>query len=561
MRKKGLCKLITLAMCISITASIFTGCGKTQPQASGDNTQQNSSAAPAKLKDTQSIVYNVGQEPDTIDPGLQTAIGSSTIANQVFEGLMRLDENNKPVPAAAEKVDFDQSAPTKYVFHIRKDAKWSDGKALSAKDFEYAWKRVLDPKTASDYANQLYYLKNGKAFNAGTAKAEDVGVKAVDDNTLQVELEVPTTYFLQLCSLATLFPVRQDVIEKNPEKWATQADTYIGNGPFKMTSWTHDASCEFVKNDNYWNKGEVKLEKMKFVMIAQQSSALAAFETGEIDYLDDLPANDIQRLTDEKKATSVPYIGNYYISLNNKLDALKDPKVRKALSLAIDRPTLVKAVWKDPRKPATALVPYGMPDADATKEFRTVGGDYYNPSGDIAQAKKLLAEAGYPDGKGFPTLEYAYNKNETHASIAQAVQDMWKKNLGVDVKLNEVDWKVFVPQRKSGNYQISRDGWIGDYMDPMTFMDLFITGDGNNDPKYSNPKYDELIANAKKEADPAKRMQILHDAEKIFMDDMPMIPVAFYVSNIACQNYVKNVRKVPTGMMYFDRAYVDGKGK
>lgn len=561
MRKKGLSKLITMAMCISITASIFTGCGKTQPQADNAGTQQNSAAAPATLKDAQSIVYNVGQEPDTIDPGLATSIGASTISNQVFEGLMRLDDTNKPVPAAAEKVDYDQSAPTKYTFHIRKDAKWSDGKAVSAKDFEYAWKRVLDPKTASDYANQLYYLKNGKEFNAGKAKAEDVGVKAVDDSTLQVELAVPTTYFLQLCCLATLFPVRQDVVEKDSEKWATKPDTFIGNGPFKMTAWTHDDSIEFVKSDSYWNKKEVKLDKMKFVMIAQQSSALAAFETKSIDYLDDLPANDIQRLVDAKLATSVPYIGNYYISLNNKLDVLKDPKVRKALSLAIDRPALVKAVWKDPRKPATGLIPYGVADADSSKEFRTVGGDFYDPKGDIAQAKKLLAEAGYPDGKGFPAFEYAYNKNETHAAIAQAVQNMWKQNLGIDVKLNEVDWKVFIPQRKSGNYQMSRDGWIGDYMDPMTFMDLFITGDGNNDPKYSNPKYDELIASAKKEADPAKRMQILHDAEKIYMDDMPMIPVAFYVSNIACQPYLKGVRKVPTGMMYFDRAYVDGKGK
>lgn len=547
MNKRGFIKTITLTLCMAFTASVFSGCST------------GGTKSDTKTKEDQSIVYNLAAEPDTIDPSLLTTIEGMTIANQVFEGLMRLDDNNKPVVAAAEKVDYDAANPTKYVFHLRKDAKWSDGKAVTAHDFEYAWKRVLDPKTASDYANQLYYLKNGQAFNSGKAKAEDVGVKAVDDYTLNVELEVPTPYFLQLCALSTLMPVRQDIVEKNSEKWTLDTATYVGNGPFKMTSWTHDASMEFVKNDNYWNKAQVKLDKMKFVMIVQNTSALAAFETGEVDYIDNIPTNDIPKLVSDKKVTTVPFIGNYYISLNNKLKGLDDAKVRKALSLAIDRTLLIKAVWQDPRKPATGWIPYGIADADASKQFRTVGGDFYDPKGDVAEAKKLLAEAGYPDGKGFPELEYAYNKNETHAKVAQAVQDMWKKNLGINVKLTEVDWKVFVPQRKAGNYQICRDGWIGDYMDPMTFMDILVSTDANNDPKYKNPKYDELVSSAKKESDPAKRMQIIHDAEKVMMNDMPLIPVAFYVSNVACKSYVKGARKIPTGMMYFDRAYVEGK--
>lgn len=548
MNKKSLSKKLTMALCIVLAMATLSGCGS-------------KTSVKETTKDEQSIVYNLKEEPDTIDPGLLTTVDGMTVANQVFEGLTRLDETNKAVPAAAEKIDYDPANPTKYVFHIRKDAKWSDGKALTANDFEYAWKRVLAPKTASDYANQLYYLKNGQAYNSGKAKASDVGVKAIDANTLEVNLESPTPYFLQLCALSTLMPVRQDIVEKAPEKWALTPATYVGNGPFKLTSWTHDASMDYVKNENYWNKAQVKLDKMKFVMIVQTTSALAAFETGEVDYLDEVPTNDIPKLISDKKAVSVPYIGNYYISLNNKIKGLDNVKVRKALSLAIDRSLLIKAVWKDPRKPATAWIPYGITDSDATKQFRTVGGDFYKGTADVAAAKKLLAEAGYPNGKGFPVLEYAYNKNETHAKVAQAVQDMWKKNLGITVKLTEVDWKVFVPQRKSGNYQISRDGWIGDYMDPMTFMDILVTNNGNNDPKYSNLKYDALIASAKVEKDPAKRMVTIHDAEKILMDDMPMIPVAFYVSNVACKTYVKGVRKIPTGMMYFDRAYVEGKSK
>jgi oligopeptide transport system substrate-binding protein len=355
-------------------------------------------------------------------------------------------------------------------------------------------------------------------------------------------------------------PVRKDIVEANPEQWTQKPETYIGNGPFKMTEWVHDSHISFVKNENYWNKSKVKLDKLKFVMIVQSSSGLAAFETGEVDYIDDIPTNDIPRLLQEKKMVVTNYIGTYYICPNNKKRVLNDPKVRKALSLAIDRPLLIEAVWKDGRKPATAWVPYGITDVDPAKQFRDVGGDYYDGKGNIEEAKKLLAEAGYPDGKNFPQLEYAYNNNETHAKIAQAVADMWKKNLGITVKLNEVDWKVFVPQRKAGDYEISRHGWIGDYMDPMTFLDLFVTGDGNNDPKFENTQYDELVRGAKRESDPTKRMQMLHQAEDILIkENMAIIPVAFYVRDVCMKPYVKGVHQVPTGTIYFDRAYVEGK--
>lgn len=552
MVKKKLSKVLVVATTIIMTATILAGCSKPTTTTPGTDTN--------KPKDEQSIVYNLGAENDTYDPGLGTTVGTATVVNQVFEGLMRLNDQNVPEPAVAEKVDFDAANPTKYTFHLRNNAKWSDGQQVKASDFEYAWKRVLNPETASGYANQLYYLKNGAAYNGKKATADQVGVKAKDDLTLEVELENPTPYFLQLCSLPTLMPVRKDVVEKDKEKWATKAETYIGNGPFKAASYTPDKEFQFVKNDNYWNKAKVKLDKMKFVMIVQESSALSAFETGEVDYIDAVPSNDIPRLTKEGKVVAVPYIGNYYICLNDKKESLKDERVRKALSLAIDRQILIDKVWQDSRKPATGFVPEGFADSDASKMFRAVGGDMIPSKGDVEQAKKLLAEAGYPDGKGFPTLEYAYNKSEVHSKIAQAVQDMWKKNLGIEVKLNEVEWKVFTPQRRAGNFDIARDGWIGDYLHPMTMLDIFVTGDGNNHAQYSNPKYDELILGAKKEKDPAKAMSMLHDAEKILInDDMAVVPVAFYVSNVACKSYVKGVRKTPVGMMYFDRAYVEGK--
>lgn len=562
MHSKLLNRLLAFAFCIAILASMLAGCGNSQTQSSGESTGQSTQqTTPAPAKDKQYLIYNIGQEPDTIDPGLETAVNAANVCNQVFEGLMTLDKDNNPVPACAESVDYDPKNPVKFVFHLRKGLKWSDGKPLTAADFEYTWKRVLNPETAADYAQYLYYLKNGEAYNSKAAKAEDVGVKATDELTLEVELEYPTSYFLQLCTFPTLMPVRQDIVDKDPEKWTQSPDTYIGNGPFKMKEWVHDSYIELVKNENYWDAANVKLEGMRFVMVTSSTQALTAWEAGEIDYIDDIPTPEIPRLLKEGKMVTAPYIGTYYIAVNCQKPVLNDPRVRKALALAIDRPALIESVWKDGRKPATAWIPYGISDADPSKQFRDVGGDYYDPKGNVAEAQRLLAEAGYPGGKGFPEFEYAYNKNDTHIMIAQAVQDMWKKNLGIQVKLNEVDWKVFIPQRKEGNYEISRDGWIGDYMDPSTFTDILRSDDGNNDAQYKNLEYDKLLKDAKKEPDPAKRMELLHQAEDILLDDMGLIPVAFYVRDICKKPFIKNVYQVPTGMIYFKGGFIEGKTK
>ncbi|OPJ56543.1 peptide ABC transporter substrate-binding protein [Clostridium oryzae] len=548
MSKRILSKVITAVLTVSLTATLLSGCASKSKDAGKSSSK----------KDVQSIVYNMGAEPDSIDPGLGTAIGASSVDNAMFEGLMKFDKDLNPVPAAAEKVDYDKNNPVKFTFHIRKDAKWSDGKDLKAQDFVYAWLRVLNPKTAAGYATQLYYLKNGEAYNLGKAKASDVGVKAVDDKTLEVELQNPTPYFLQLTALATLMPVRQDIVEKDPEKWTQNPDTFIGNGPFKMTKWTHDSEIDFVKNDNYWDKKEVKLDKLKFLMMTDSSSALSAYETGDIDYLDTIPATDVKNYLADGKAKAIPSVQDTYIAINSKKKLFQNVKLRKALSLAIDRQGIADAVFQDGRKPATGFIPFGIKDSDSSKEFRTVGGDYYSGKADIAQAKKLLAEAGYPNGKGLPTIEYSYNSDPVNKQVAQALQDMWKK-IGVNVKLNEVEWKVLLTNLKQGKFDISRDNWIGDYMDPMTFMQLVVSNDGNNDGKYKNSKYDKLIAAAKLEKDPAKRMQYIHQAEDILMGDVGVIPVVFGVSTVAAKPYCKGVVKTPLGGMSFDRAYVQGK--
>lgn len=542
MSKKKLTKLLAALLGVLMVVSLFGGC------TGGSNSDAN-----------QSLIYNLGSEPETIDPALNTAVDGGTVITAAFEGLTRLDENNKIKAGVAEKWDISADKLT-YTFHLRKNAKWSDGKPVTANDFQYAWLRALDPKTEAEYCYQLFYIKNAEAFFNGKAKAEDVAIKVVNENTLEVKLEAPTPYFLELCSFATLMPVRKDIVEKSPKEWARNMDTYIGNGPFKVTKFTSKDAIEFEKNKEYWDAKNVKLSKMTFVMVVEASSALQSFEKGEIDLIEAPPSAEIPRLKQDGKLKIMPYIGTYFVVFNNTKAPFDNPKVRKAFNLAINRPQIIDAVLKAGQKPATAFVPDGIADGDG-KDFRSKKTEYYKPEGNIEEAKKLLAEAGYPDGKGFPEITYLYNTSEAHKKIAEALQDMWSKNLGVKVKLANQEWAVFQKTRQAGNYDIARHGWIGDYMDPMTFLDMWLKGGGNNDAKYDNPKYDELIKKARVEVDVNKRSQNLHDAEDILLEDMPFAPIYFYVSTICEKPYVKGVNKTPLGTIYFDRAYVDEKAK
>lgn len=549
---KRLSKLSVVFLALAISASALAGC-------SG----KNSSDDPAKEKVPQIIKYNLGADPKTLDPALNAAVDGATVLSNAFEGLMRLDENDKPIAGVAEKWQV-SSDGLEYTFNLRKDAKWSDGQPVKAKDFEYAWKRALNPDTAAEYAYQLYYLKNGEAYNNGKAKVDEVGVKAVDDSTLKVNLEYQTAYFLSLMAFPTYFPVRQDVVEKNAQGWATKPDTYISNGPFKMKEWKPKDALVFVKNENYWNAKAVTLDTIEYKMIEEATSALATFRSGEIDIIEQPPAQETPQLLKDGTAKIYPYLGTYFYCLNlspnaEKVDpaaakALKDPKVRKALTLSINRQLIVDNVTKGGQVPAYSFVPKGILDSKG-KDFASK--EYYKANGDIDEAKKLLAEAGYPDGKGLPKIVLSYNTNEAHQNIAQAVQDMWKKNLNIEVELRNEEWKVFQQTRNTKNYIIARHGWIADYVDPMTFLDMWTSKSGNNDAGYNNPKYDELITSAKKESDEAKRLDYLHQAEGVLMEDMPIIPIYYYSNVICSKEYVKNVRKSPLGFVFFDKAVVE----
>ncbi|QCX33088.1 peptide ABC transporter substrate-binding protein [Caloramator sp. E03] len=542
MKKKNLFSFLTVILTIVMVGTLFAGCGS--KGASNAN---------------QTLVYNLGTDSETIDPALNEAVDGATVIANAFEGLTRIGDDNNVKPGVAEKWEISADG-TVYTFHLRKEAKWSDGKPVTAKDFEYAWKRALDPKLAATYVFFLTdNIKNAQEYYEGKAKWEDVGIKVKDDYTIEVTLKVPTAFFLQLLAMPIYMPLRQDAVEKGGEQWTQSGDTYIGNGPFKMVKWTHNDSMEWEKNENYWDAKNVKLSKMTWVMVNEASSALTSWEKGEIDVIETVPSAEVPRLTKENKLQIYPELGTYYLYFNTKKAPLDNPKVRKALTLAINRQAIIDAVLKTGQKPAYAQVPYGITESDGKSDFREKGGDLFKE--DVQQAKQLLAEAGYPDGKGFPEMTYLYNTSEAHQKIAEMIQDMWKKNLGINIKLANQEWKVFQKTRQNGDFEIARGGWMADYVDPMTFIDMFMSDNGFNDGKFTNAQYDQLLKQAKSTTDLAKRDQLMHDAEKILMDEQAVCPIYFYVSNMCVKPWIKGVYKTPLATVYFDHAYVDESAK
>ena len=563
MLKGKMAKLSVLALTVVLVGSMFAGC----------------SSKPGATKDAQKVSYNLGADPQTIDPGLNDSVEGGTLIENAFEGLVDINTKEKAIPGVASSWKISPDG-LNYTFTLRKDAKWSDGKGVTAKDFEFAWKRALAPETASTYAYQLFYLKNAQGYNESalpaksksvgvtTATADQVGVKAVDDYTLKVTLTAPTPYFLELTAFPTYMPLRKDVVEKSPKAWATKAATYISNGAFTITDWKPKATMTFSKNTNYWNKANVKLDTITYYMLDQETSATAAFTTGQVDINDIIPVAMKPTLIKNGTAKNYPYLGTYYYNINvgdkdtangvAVTKALKDVKVREALNLAIDKESLVKNVTKGGETAATAFVPNGIND-NTGKNFKNT--DYTPAKGDVTKAKKLLSEAGYADGKNFPTLEILYNTSQNHQNIAAAVQDMLKKNLGVNVTLRNVERKVQLSDLQSWQYQICRDGWIADYSDPMTFLDMWVTGSGQNFSDYSNPAFDKLIVAAKAEVDVSKRTTDMHQAEAILMKDLPMIPLYFYTNVVEVKSYVKDLHKSPLGFLYFQNTYIDKSAK
>lgn len=543
MKKRNL-RFATMLLALVL---LLTACGGgNAPANNAGNNGAKEATADAGSSEGKILRTNNNSEPGSLDPALATGTHDSWPMQHMFEGLMKYNEKGEVVEGMAKEMKVSDDG-LKYTFILRDDAKWSNGDPLTAADFEFAWKRVLDPETASEYSYQLYYLKNGEAYNNGEAKAEDVGVKAVDDKTLEVELETATKYFPGLAAFYTLYPVPKAIVEKNPD-WAKdpKKGDFVTNGPFVIKDWKHNEGIDLVKNDQYYDKDKVKLAGIHFDIIEDQNTSWQRYEGGEYDFMVSPPNTIVNKLKQAKdeQLTIGDDLGTYYFALNVKEKPLNNVKVRQALSLAIDRKSIVENITQGGQVPAEGMVPFGLLD-DQDKDFRDDQGNLVKE--DVEEAKKLLDEGLAEEGMTKADLNgkvIVYNTDESHKKIAQAVQEMWNSKLGISVNLENMEFQTLIDRRRQGDYFISRAGWMGDYADPMTMLDLFMTGNPQNDPKWSNAKFDELLKKAKTETDQKVRMDSMKEAEKIMMEEMPVIPIYFYTQPYVTKPNVKGIYKV-----------------
>lgn len=487
----------------------------------------------------QTIRYNIGAEPATLDPALSSGVTEQTLENALLEGLVRMDRDGKPSPGIAKRWDVSEDGRT-YTFTLR-ESTWTNGEPLTAEDFVYSWRRVLAPETASPYAYQLYYLVNGEAFNAGEiTDPAQVGVRAEGKDKLIVTLKEPVPYFLSLTAFPTLFPVNKKAVEQDSAGWAYSPATFVGNGPFKMTAWEHNKQFILEKNENYWDKDNVKLKKLVITLVDDSNTELAMFESDQIDIAETPPYREMERLAKGNLLKVSPDLSNEFYMFKTTLPPYDNVKVRQALSLAIDREALVSKVTMGGEKAAYAFVPPGVNGPGTDREYRSLGEKLvagFNPS----EAKKLLAEAGYPEGRGFPTVQLLVTNNQNHRAVAEAITGMWQENLGIASELTEQEYKVFYQTLFDGDFQVARVGWNADYNDPMTFLDMWVKDGSNNQSGWSNEEYDGLLAEASAIKDTSARMDALFEAEKILMSEQPVIPVYYYSNPYLEKDNIKDV--------------------
>lgn len=553
MEGKQLKKQLALLLVLMLVLTSFMACSKPATPTDAGATEAATEAVTEAPAVAQVLNWNLGAEPKTLDPQLNSAADGGYVINNTFEGLFR-HSGTEITPAIADSYEVSADGLV-YTFKL-KDTKWSDGSPLTANDFVYSWTRALDPLTASEYSFQLYYIKGGQEFFEGTGKREDVAVKAIDDLTLEVTLIAPTAYFLDLLTFYTYLPTKQSVVEATPDGgWAIDPAKTVCNGPFMLTEYSSGEKLVLSKNPNYWNAANVKLDTINAFMIVDESTMLTAYESGELDIIDSMPSAEIPRLQAEDPTFMImPQVGTYYYMFNVTKKPVDDVKVRQALTLAIDRKALVETVTKGGQIPATGFTPPGLYDANGAV-FHEVAGNYgINPdAADVEKAKVLLAEAGYPDGAGFPTIEVLYNTSEGHKAIAEAIQEMWKKNLNIDVTIANQDWAVFQDTRHQGNYTISRAGWLGDYADPMTMLDLWTSYSGNNDTQWKSPEYDALIEASKLQTG-QERFDTLYKAQQMMMDAAIVLPIYYYTDPLMVSNRVQGWEKAGLGHWYFGNA-------
>ena len=556
---------------VSAAALGLAACGGSK---SGSTATSGSTAgSTAGGVNTAGFTVQYGSNPETLDPALNSAIDGANTIITIFEPLLLINENNEVVGGQAESWETSEDGLT-WTFTMRDGLKWSDGTDLNAKDFEYSFKRMVDPNTAAPYAETCLGMIDGFEEAAGFPDADGnptaepnpdaLNVKASDDGkTLTIVLSYPCSYFDKMAAFATMSPVQQATVEANGDAWCTSPDTFVSNGPYMITDWTPSERIVLTKNPNYvggWDNSKIVSDTITLLLLEDSSASYAAYNSGEAVLIKDVPTDEIPSLTKAEDGGDFyvdTILGTYYVSLNLQRDAFKDAKVRKALSLAIDRDYVANTIMQGTYSAADSIVGPGI--VDESGYFHDNGNAPYisaDYEANLAEAKKLLEEAGYPNGEGYPTIEYSTNDAGYHVPLAEYLQQAWG-DLGITLTINKMEWSSFTPARRAGEYDVARNGWVMDYNDPSNMLDLFCSGNGNNDGKYSNPDFDAAI-DASKVADSAEHFAQLHKAEDILMEDMGCLPIAYYNDYWLQSPTLKGTWHSPYGYWYLQYGYIEG---
>lgn len=469
------------------------------------------------------LVFIQSAEPETIDPALATDQVSMRISSALFEGLCRVTVGGRAEPGVAERWEISDDRLT-YTFHLRSDSFWSTGEPVTAQDFVNSWRRVLEPETGADYATLLHVIANAKAYSEGTLRDfAEVGVKASDPKTLFVRLANPTPYFIDLCSFITFAPVHVATIARHGTAWIKPANI-VTNGAYRMEEWLLDDRIRLRKNPQYWDAANVKMATVEVKPVSDANTALSYFHTGQADLMMDkgmVPPTLTDRLKQQTYFHTGPFLGTWFVRMNVTKPPFTDARVRRAFALALDKRRITEKITKLGERSAWGLTPPGA------------GQDYQPPPGldyNVAAARALLIEAGFPNGKGFPRVEYLYIPLPIERNIAVELQSMWQEALGVTVNLVKQEQKIWLDSMRKLNYHLCRSSWVGDYNDPSTFLDMFTTGNGNNRTGWTSARYDGLIGQAAREPDVQRRNQVFQDAERhLISEEAPIVPVYWYV--------------------------------
>ena len=531
-------------------------------------------AADAAEAGSNGFTVQLGPNPETLDPALNAAVDGGNTLITIEEPLLIIDENNEVKPGQAESYEVSDDGLT-WTFHMRDGLKWSDGSDLTAADFEYSFKRLASPDTAAPYAETVVGMIDGYQDAIGNPDEDGntttdpdwdaLNVHASEDGkTLTVQLSYPCSYFDKLASFVATSPVQQATVEANGDAWCTEPDTYVCNGPYMITEWTPSERIVLSKNPYYvggWDSSKIVSDTITLLLLEDSSASYAAYNSGEAQLVKDVPTDEIPSLTRAEDGGDFyldEIMGTYYISLNDQEEPFTDVRVRKALSLAIDRDYVANTIMQGIYTPATALVGPGIVDENGYFMDNANGGEPYisdDYEANLEEAKSLLAEAGYPDGEGFPTITYSANDAGYHIPVAEYLQQAWGE-LGITMNIDKVEWSSFIPMRRAGDYDISRNGWSMDYNDPSNMLELFTTNNGNNDGKYANPEFDQVIEDSRV-ADKATHFEKLHEAEDILMNDAACIPVAYYNDFWLQSPSLKGTWHSPYGYWYLQYGYIE----